>query len=420
MKEIILAHKSERDLLLKGSYVLRQGIERARKSVRSDIIKVIIGPRRAGKSVFSLQMLQGEEFAYLNFDDERLYEIRDYDRIIKGINEVYGSVKYLLFDEIQNLTKWELFVNRLQRTGYNLVITGSNSRLLSRELATHLTGRFTQFNIYTFSFSEFIRARKVEFPEPLLKAEQGKILYSLSEYLTMGGYPEIIVKGLESKDYLRFLFDSIIFKDVVKRYNIRFSKSLYDLALFLISNYAREYSFTKLKNLVNFKSVHTVQNYVRYLEEAYLLFSLKRFSYKAREQLKAPAKMYVYDTGLASAIRLTLTPDYGRLIENVAAVELLRRQKDVYYYKDKTGAEVDFLIKEGLKVTELIQVCYDIADAKAKNRETKSLIKAGKELAVDRLSFITWDYENEELYDGRQITFVPLWKWLFSSLNQTD
>jgi len=416
MKDLFLSQKHEKERLLIGKYIDRTELKNASKAMDNTLIKVIVGPRRAGKSVFAIQLLREKSFAYLNFDDERLSEIKDYDQIIKGINEVYCSTKYLLFDEIQNLKKWELFANRLQRQGYRLLLTVSNSQLLSKELATHLTGRYLQFTIFPFSFLEFLCAKNVDLKIKFAQTEveQGTILNLLNEFLILGGYPEIVVKGIEPRDYLKFLFDSIILKDVVKRYNVRYSKTLYDLALFLVSNYSNEYTFTKLKNLVNINSVHTVQNYIRYLESAYLFFTVRRFSYKPKEQLKAPSKIYVYDTGLASVLRLTLSPDYERLMENVVAVELLRRAREIYYYKDKNGAEVDFVVKQGLKVTELIQVCYDATDNKIKKKEIKPLLKAKKDLSCENLVVITWDYENEESYNNTKIVYLPLWKWLLS------
>ena len=222
MKSIVLSHKIERDNLLRGEYISRNGVDVARESIKNTLIKVIIGPRRAGKSVFALDILRGFDFAYLNFDDERLTEVSDYDDIIKAIRQVYGDTKYILFDEVQNLRNWELFVNRLNRNGFNIVITGSNSRLLSKELATHLTGRFFQFQILPFSFAEFLKAKGFIVDEALeLKERQGLLLRHLSDYLTSGGYPKVVVNGLEYGSYISTLFESILFKDIVKRYNIR-------------------------------------------------------------------------------------------------------------------------------------------------------------------------------------------------------
>ncbi len=414
MKEVFLSQKQEKERLLSGNYIPRTSTTNALNAVDNTLIKVIVGPRRAGKSVFAIQILRERDFSYLNFDDERLIDFNDYDLLIKGMIEVYGTTKYMLFDEIQNLTKWELFVNRLQRQGYVLLLTGSNSQLLSKELSTHLTGRYIEFVIFPFSFVEFITAKNLKLKDKslLTKPEQGKILNLLNEYITIGGYPEIVVKGIEPREYLKFLFDSVILKDVVKRYNVRYSKILYDLALFLVSNYSNEYTFTRLKNFLNISSVHTVQNYISYLESAHLFFTVRRFSHKPKEQLKAPSKIYVYDTGLASALRLSLSPDYGRLMENIVAVELLRRGKEIYYYRDKNGAEVDFVIKKGLKIDEMIQVCYNIADSKTMNKEIKSLVKSGKEVKCKKFLIITWDYEEEDKYKDGKIQFIPLWKWL--------
>jgi len=233
MKEIVLSQKVERDELLGGRYVPREGLKNARENLQNNLIKVIIGPRRAGKSVFSIQMLEGVNFAYLNFDDERLISSSDYDEILKAIRQVYGESKIILFDEIQNLPNWELFVNRLHRRGFNIIITGSNAYLLSRELSTHLTGRYVQFRIFPFSFSEFLRAKEFVMDESLeLKERQGLLLGHLDHYLEKGGYPEIVVKGVDTKNYLTTLFESILFKDIVKRYGVRYPKMLSDLALF--------------------------------------------------------------------------------------------------------------------------------------------------------------------------------------------
>lgn len=268
MKSIVLGQKDERDKLLGEKYILREGLLDAKKNMQNNLIKVIIGPRRAGKSVFAIQMLEGLDFAYLNFDDERLVGISDYDELLKAILQVYGETKYILFDEIQNIQNWELFVNRLQRKGYNIVITGSNSRLLSREMATHLTGRFVQFYIFPFSFSEFLKARNFVIDETIeLKERQGLILNLLNEYLAIGGFPEVVIKNVDSKSYVSTLFESILFKDIVKRHNVRNPKRLYDLGLYLITNHSCNFSYTRLKDILDFRSVHTVENYVEYLKE---------------------------------------------------------------------------------------------------------------------------------------------------------
>lgn len=418
LKNIVLQHKLEKEKFLSQEYVWREKLDFAQKFLSADLIKVITGPRRAGKSVFSLLLLKDKNFAYLNFDDENLLKVKDYDEIIKTIFEVYSQTDFILFDEIQNLTQWELFVNKLHRRGYNLIVTGSNANLLSQELATALTGRYVSLEILPFSFREFLKTKKFEIEKEYLEIPElkGQVLNYLDEYLKKGGFPEISAKNLEPKNYLETLLESVLFKDVVKRYKVRFSQKLYDLAIYLISNFSSEFSFTKLKNILEFNSVNTVQNYLSYLREAYLVFPLNRFSFKTKEQIRAPRKLYLIDNGLILAKAFQFSEDTGRLMENLVFVEILRRghklNQGVFYYKTETGKEIDFVIKENLIIKQLIQVCYNVNEQSTKDRELKSLLKAGQELNCDNFLIINSDYEGEEKIKGKKILFVPLWKWL--------
>lgn len=413
IKNALIGQKAERDAFLKGNYVPREGILSARAALANTLIKVIMGPRRAGKSIFAIQMLKGVDFAYVNFDDERLADTDDFDEILKSIIEVYGETEYLLFDEIQNVKGWELFVNRLHRRGKNLIVTGSNSKLLSRELATHLTGRYIPFQVLPFSFPEFLLAGNFDLDDTLdLKERQGLLLRNLSDYLSTGGYPEIVTGNLDGKHYLATLFDSILFKDIVKRYNVRYAKKLYDLGRYLITSHSSLFSYNKLKNLLEIRSVHTVENYLEYLKEAYLIFNLDRFSDKSKESLKSPRKAYAYDLGIINSIKFKISPDLGRLLENLVAIELLRREEEFYYYKTRDGKEVDFAIKEGLTIAQLVQVCYEISDKTTRNREINSLIKVAKETGCNNLMILTWDFEGNETIKGKDIVFLPIWKWL--------
>ncbi len=413
MREIALAHKAERDKLSNGVYVPREGLSSARQNMENDLIKVIIGPRRAGKSVFAMQLLKGIDFAYLNFDDERLLDVTDYDDFIKAIRQVYGETNYLLFDEIQNLKDWELFLNRLQRNGFRIVITGSNAHLLSRELSTHLTGRFLQFQILPFSFKEFLHAKSFQIDDTLeLKERQGSLLGYLDKYINIGGFPEVVTKHVEPRSYLPTLFESILFKDIAKRYNVRYSKKLYDLGYYLITNHSCQFTYTRLKKILDFRSVHTVENYVKYISEAFIVFVVDRFSFKLAEQIKSPKKVYSYDTGMAKSVRFAVTPDTGKFIENIVAIELLRRDIEPYFYRTRNGKEIDFVIKKGSDINQLIQVSYDISEYATKKRELNALVKAGQELRCDNLTVITWDHCGEDLVDEQKVSFLPLWRWL--------
>lgn len=290
IRDILLIQKRELEAKLKEKY-----IERAADSKKfdTDLITVIIGPRRAGKSFFAIHTLgKIGGFGYANFDDEKLVELKNYDELVNAMKSLYNSPRYLLFDEIQNLNKWELFVNRLQRQGYRLVITGSNSKLLSKELATHLTGRYSLINIFPFSFKEYLNIEKKELTE-------GEIKEKLFNYLTYGGYPEPLLKKAEYRDYLSTLFNAIIYKDIVKRFRIRFVQAIEDLAVYLISNIAQEFSYNALSRVTKCKSVHTVQKYLSYLEEAFIFFKIDRFSFKVREQIASNKKYIALIPGLS-------------------------------------------------------------------------------------------------------------------------
>ncbi|MBU3913388.1 MAG: ATP-binding protein [Nanoarchaeota archaeon] len=410
IKEILTLQKREIEIKLKEKYIERN----QNLKLNNDLIKVIVGPRRAGKSFFAIHFLNKQgKFGYVNFDDEKLVEIENYDEIITAMNSVYDNPKFVLFDEIQNLPKWELFANRLQRQGYNLVITGSNSNLLSRELATHLTGRHLLTNIFPFSFKEYLKFENKE----LITSE---IKEKLSLYLLNGGYPEILSKKVELKEYLSNLFNSILYKDIMKRYKIRNPKQIENLAIYLISNIANEYSYNSLTNIGKIKSSHTTEKYLNYLEESFILFSLKRFSYKVKEQLSSNKKIYCIDNGFIQAKAFKLSPDFGKLYENVVACKLKKEEIEgnlrFYYWKNQQQEEVDFITQEGLKVKQLIQVCFNIDELDTKNREIRALIKAGKELRCNNLLIITEDTEKEEkaewFGDKANIKFIPLWKWL--------
>lgn len=391
MLDTIKLQKQELEILLSKNYLPRTGLEKARNYLKSDLIKVITGPRRAGKSVFGLLMLEGKKYSYLNFEDENLLKVKDYDKLISRLDLVYPGFEYVFFDEIQNLPKWEIFVNKLQRRGYNIVLTGSNSKLLSGELASSLTGRYHQIEVYPLSFSET------------------KILNTnnkLTNYLITGGYPEVVINNLDPRSYLQTLFEAILFKDVTKRYKLRHPQKVYELATYLMTNFASIYSFHKIKKAVGLSSVSTVQKYAALLEQTYLVFSLNKFNYKIKNQFGYNKKLYSVDNGLVSASGIQNSQNLGRLLENTIFGHLIRQgftpNKDLFYYKTKTSKEVDFVIKKGIKVKELIQVSFSLESDKTKKREISALLEASKELDCKKLRVITMEEEAEE----RGIEFI--------------
>jgi hypothetical protein len=421
LKDIVLKQKQEKERFLTLKYVERTKSNFAKKWLDSDLIKVVLGPRRAGKSIFCFMLLKDRRFMYFNFDDEILTSKgMNTDELMKELHVIYGETKTILFDEIQNLPNWELFVNRLHREGYNLVLTGSNANLLSRELSTALTGRHIPIEIFPFDFNEFLRAKNYQIDAEYqnLPQKRGELLKLIETYMLDGGFPEVVVKGVEAKDYLDVLFDSLLFKDVIKRHKVRFSAQIDNLGLYLINNFSGYYSLRKLVGILNLRSVTTTEKYVKYLEEVYAIFSLLRYSPKAAERIRSPKKAYVVDNGFISAKAIQHSPDKGKLMENLVFTELLKKgftnNRNLFYYKTRNNREIDFVIKKGVAVSELIQVAYQINDAETKKREIKALLEAAEEVNGARLTVLTWDEEKKVEKDGKIINFTPLWRWLTS------
>ena len=380
---------------------------------------VILGVRRAGKSVISIQTFYGKKFAYINFDDERLIDLdtSDLNKILQVFYELYGpTIDNLIFDEIQNIRGWELFITRLRDTN-KVIITGSNSNLLGGELATRLTGRHVDVTLFPFSFGEFLRYKTFEVKAVFTTREKAQLLVLLRDYLRNGGFPEAVKSG---KEIVASIYNDILTKDIINRHKIKNREDLRKIARYLVSNSANEFTFESLKGVSGVNSLITLSNWVRYLEEAYLLFRLERFSFKLKQTFKAPKKIYCIDNSIINCIGVKLSEDFSGLMENTVAIELFRRKsynqksQEVYYWKDHQQHEVDFLIKENFKVSQIIQVTYASSKETIKDREIKNLLIASVELKCSDLLVITWDYEAEEKVKGKKIKFIPLWKWLLN------
>lgn len=415
MKNIVLRQKAERDMLAAKDYQQRVEITDSATLLASGLIKLITGPRRAGKSVLALQILHGKNYAYLNFDDNSLLTHFDEDAVMKALAEVYPGYEYLLLDEIQNLEGWDTWVTTLYRRGVNLIITGSNANLLSSEMATLLTGRYVESFILPFSMKETLQFCKVDI-HPALPDGQAALSLAMEDYMKNGGYPEIIHSRELEQVYLGALFDSIILKDVAKRHKIRKTTELYDLADYLISNYGNPLSYTGIATDLKLGSVTTVKKFCKYLEEPYLFWFLPRFDKKLKEMKKADRKVYVVDTGFVSVRAMELSANSGRQLENMVFVELLRRgfnisKKELFYYHTANGKEIDFVTKKGTSVGELIQVSYDISRPKTRQRELDALVLAAEELGCNNLTLITWDTDEVTNYKGKDIRIVSAKNW---------
>ncbi|MBI4209987.1 MAG: ATP-binding protein [Candidatus Diapherotrites archaeon] len=414
LSDVLVLQKRELEARLAERFIERDAKLR---NAASDTIKVIIGPRRAGKSFFAIHELRKlGSFGYVNFDDEQLAKVEDFNEVLAAIDSLYGSPRFLLLDEVQNFPKWELLANRLQRQGRNLFLTGSNSNLLSAELATHLTGRHTLAYVFPFSFKEFLALEKKE----LTSAETKQ---KLLDFVTYGGFPEPLVKKMDYADYVSRLFDNIMYKDIISRYKLRRIKTVREIAQILFSNVTKEFSYNQLKNSVQKTSVVTLQRFISYLEEAFVFFEMPRFSFKAKEQAKYNKKIYCFDNGYIFAKAFKTSPDWGGLFENAVAIELkkgeIEHEHKVFYWKNAQNHEVDFAIQKDRKISRLIQVCFDPTDPKTKKREERALLRASHELNCQNLLVLTNDYEATQKTEWfglkGTVKYKPLWKWLLEN-----
>lgn len=413
LKEVLLEQK--RKIIPEKDFVIREKLNEIKKFIKIRHSLIITGVRRCGKSVLLSQItaILPNNYYYINFDDERLadFDLKDFNKLYETFIELFGKTNIFLLDEVQNVNNWERWVRRMYEDGFKFFITGSNARLLSKELATLLTGRHLQISFYPFNFKEFLYFHKIEFKKEdiYLTEKRAIIIKYFNEYINKGGFPEFL--KYNRIEILQEYFNDIIQRYIVERYKIKNIRQLKELARYLITNTGNLTSYNQLKKMTEIKSVSTIINYFDYLENAYLVFKIPYFSYSLKKQSVNPFKVFAIDAGLSNVISFKFSKDIGRLYETIVAIELKRRNKDVYYWKNSLHEEVDFVIKEG-KVKQLIQVCYNINEFETRKREIRALLKASKELKCNNLLVITHDYEKEERIKSKKIKYIPLWKWL--------
>ena len=424
IKKIVADQKEELSYIYKNEKIIERevSVKNLTKYLKHPNILAILGPRRCGKSIFSTMLYKNKEYGYINFDDERIANIttKELNLVLQAFYELYGqNIEYIILDEIQNINGWEKFVNRLRRTK-KVIITGSNSRLLSGELSTHLTGRHIDFTLYPFSFNEYLTFHNKKYTNKDLYSTKktAEIKNNLEKYMKNGGYPEVYKFG---RTMLARTYEDIIHKDILLRYNIKNKKTFSEIAKFLVSNFSKETTYKKIKDVSQIKNVHTIKNYVDYLTNAYLIIILERFSFKLKNQSIAPKKTYCIDSGIINSVAFRFSDNKGRLMENIVCIELLRRksyndsESEIYYWKDHQQREVDFVIKNGQSVEGLIQVTNVSSREEIENREITSLIKSSKDLKCKNLLLITWGLEDEIKENNMKIRCIPLWKWLIGS-----
>ena len=385
-------------------------------------IIVIKGVRRSGKSTLMLQFirksgLEEKNTLVVNFEDPRFKDLNL--ELLDRIYEVYldelqpDKEHYVILDEVQEVEGWEKFARYLHEAKkVQVFITGSSSKLLSEEYSTFLAGRHVDIEIFPLSFSEFLEFKGVSIRSRMEMVKfRHRIRKLLDEYLEFGSFPKVVLIEEGKEELLNNYFRDILIKDVQSRFKVRETGKLEELAKYYLTNISTLQSFNRARKLLNL-SLDTVERFSKYFAVARLIFFVPKFSFSVREQILNPKKVYCMDTGLRNIVSFKFSEDIGRIVENVVFLNLLFRNKEIYYWRDKQQREVDFVLKSGLEIEQLIQVTYASGEEEIEVREKKALIKASEELNCDDMLVITWDYESEEEFKGRRIKFIPLWKWL--------
>ena len=398
----VLIHRPEEDLI----------------NLKSKLAQVVIGVRRSGKSTLCFNALRkaGVHYAYANFDDERLEELetQELDNVLQTLYKIYGKFDYLFLDEIQNIDGWPLFVNRLLRQRIHIIITGSNAKLLSTELATHLTGRHHKIELFPFSFKDWCSINEVDYTR-LTTKNKGLLSKAYEEYFRQGGFPELISGEENPKEYISTLIDNIISQDIKKRYKIRNIDALKRLTHHILNETPTLIVKDTLQKIIGIKSERTLGNYLMYLNQTYLISTISKYSSRSRERSRNE-KSYAIDVSFMDKRENAFSGEnLGWRLETIVYLELLRRkagtENDIYYYQGRS-AEADFVVCDGNKTLAVYQVSYDISNKKTRKREIKGCIAGAKATKCDNLFLIT-DHESEVIEeDGYTIQVIPIWEWL--------
>ena len=410
LRQVVTRQKEE--ILKPKQTIKRTVLEDILKWIKDDRVLILTGIRRCGKSTILKQFMEEtKKWSYLNFEDERLidFKAQDFELLNEVLIEVYGTTNIYLFDEIQNVEKFETFVRRLQDQGKKIIITGSNASLLSKEFGTRLTGRYKLFEIYPFSFPEFLSFKQIKFEKQDKYNINKKVslLKLFEEYMEIGGLPEYIKNN--DKEYVRTIFENILYKDIITRYSLKKEKILKELVNILATNATLPLTYNSLKNTLKLSNAITIKEYISYLNNSYLFFELLKFSNSIKEQLNSPRKLFLIDSVFNKICGLTFTPNKGRTIENIVFIELKRRNHEIFYYQNKY--ECDFITKEGNKINSAIQVCYELTEQN-KEREINGLIEAMTQFELKEGLILTFEQTEEINIEKKSIKIMPVMNWL--------
>ncbi|MBA2868845.1 ATP-binding protein [Methanococcus maripaludis] len=383
----------------------------------------VVGIRRSGKTSILMKLFKETENAiFFPLDDDRVFPVTldTLREIVKVSKEMYPDKKItFFFDEIQEIENFELVVKRLvEKEDYKVYLTGSSSKLLSKEIATQLRGRSLSVEVFPLSFKEYLDFKKITLTDVLTEQEHANILNNLENYLNYGGFPEIVLEEENREDILKNYLDIVVYKDIIERYNVKNTDSLRLFLKFLINSNTKKVSINKLAN--HFKSMgvsvskNTLYEYLSHLNDSYVIFPLKKYAYSLKESSLSLMKSYVIDNGFIKMYDFKNSSDIGKYLENAVFIELRRRglveNQELFYYEDDIG-EVDFLIKQNEHVSKLINVCYSL-NFENYDREIKKLVKIGKKIKCNELYLITFDLEKEITEDGVLVKAIPFWKFI--------
>lgn len=405
LANIFQKQRAELPILLGRASVPREAQPRLLAALKSPQIKAILGPRRAGKSSLALTALQGHRYAYFNFEDEDLRSIPSAEEILAACDTVYPNYEFLFFDEIQIFPHWEKLLNRLERLGKNIIVTGSNSKLLSDDIGATLTGRHTIFELFPFSFAEFLTARPQE-----------RSATSYLQYLQSGGFPAVALGRTSPRDFLTTLWDSILLKDIAARHKIRRLNELRSLLYLALMHAGSRVTLRSLERELNQQLNHsTINKFIDYGQAAYLCCMLTAYSYKPRVRVNAEKKLYTFDNGFYTAHQVTPQADYGKLLENNFFIELCRRgykpNLDFFYWQGQNQNEVDFLLLKNGRPDALYQICATLDRPSTEHREVRALFSAGRELGVTDLNILTLMGNVGTLQENDQVArVIQIWQ----------
>lgn len=397
-------------------------------------IIVITGFRRCGKTYIALGSIEKlldaknkNKVIYVNFEDERIpRETKFLSDLIPSIKETFAEEPDFLFlDEIQDMPEWSRWLRRIYDSyDMQIIVTGSSSKVSSREIPTELRGRCLEIKVYPLSFKEYLSFKGIQADAKSVQHsenERAKIARALDDYLYYGGMPEVVLAPEEKRiEILQQYFQTVVSKDIAERYKIRNDEALRALLRLLVNStqYSISKAYNTMKSMGYAVGKTSLANYIGYIESSYFLISVPVLSPKIKDQMQCPRKVYLIDNGFISALSTRFSKNAGRLYENAVALELSRRSDSntsIYYWKDRFGKEVDFVVKAGDTVSKLVQVCYDVEHPDTKAREVNALLRASVELKCDDMMVVTGGYQGEEQVKGKTITFVPLWEYLLES-----